>query len=192
MTPGTNFNHPTPGSTIKVAPITNLKDIQRIKNDLKEQPRNLALFTLGINTNLRASDLIRITAGQVRNLQPMGELSIREKKTGKIRRINLNKSCIDTVQNYLAAVNLKDDDVLFNLTVPSVNRLVKHWCEWADLKGNFGAHTLRKTFAYHQYFTFRVPLAILTVMFNHHSEAQTLDYICVQPTQVIDAYANEI
>ena len=47
-------------------------------------------FTLGINTNLRASDLLAITAGMVRDKE---ELVLKERKTGKERRINLNEQC---------------------------------------------------------------------------------------------------
>lgn len=44
--------------------------------------RALCLFTLGINTNLRASDLLRITAGMVRHLEAGDELTLKEQKTG--------------------------------------------------------------------------------------------------------------
>lgn len=55
-----NPNHPKKGSTIKVDPIRKLKDIKAIKKLLANKPRDLALFTIGINTNLRASDLLRL------------------------------------------------------------------------------------------------------------------------------------
>jgi hypothetical protein len=50
-----NPNAPRKGSKIKVEPICSLKDIQLIRRMLQEKPRDLALLTLGINTNLRAS-----------------------------------------------------------------------------------------------------------------------------------------
>ena len=55
-----NPNAPRKGSKIKVEPIRSLKDIQLIRRMLQENPRDLALFTIGINTNLRASDLLRL------------------------------------------------------------------------------------------------------------------------------------
>ena len=36
------------------------------------------------------------------------------------------------------------------MTVSSVHRLVKSWCRDIGLKGNYGSHSLRKTFGYHQ------------------------------------------
>ena len=53
--PPRNPNRPAPGSTIRVEPIKQLKAIKKM---LAGRPRDLALFALGINTNLRASDLI--------------------------------------------------------------------------------------------------------------------------------------
>jgi len=64
-----NPNHPKKGSQIKVAPIKKLKDFKAIKKILANKPRDLALFTIGINTNLRASDLLRLKVGQVKDLK---------------------------------------------------------------------------------------------------------------------------
>jgi integrase len=173
-----NPNHPKKGSTIKVDPIKKLKDIRAIKKLLHDKPRDLCLFTLGINTNLRASDLLRITVKMVRDLKAGDELSLKEKKTGKHRRITLNKAVIAAIQGLLASRKYKDKDPLFLgqrglLTVSSVNRLVKTWCNQINLKGNYGSHSLRKTFGYHQRVTFNVGVPELMVAFNHSSQRET-------------------
>lgn len=198
MKKGENFNHPRKGSKLKVEPIKDLKDIKTIKSLLKDRPRDLALFTVGINTNLRASDLLSIKAGTVRGLNPMDEIEVREKKTSKMRRINLNKACVDAIQGLLASAPFSDGDFLFKsqrgpvLTVPSVNRLTKEWCQTVNLKGRYGAHTLRKTWGYHQRVTFGRGLPELMVCFNHSSQRQTLDYLCVQPEEVRSVYKNQL
>jgi len=198
MKKGQNFNHPKRGAQIKVEPIKRFKDIKAIKKLLAGRPRDLALFTVGINTNLRASDLLRIKAGHVKDLKPMSDLEIREKKTGKLRRVTLNKSCVDVIQELLASHDHADSDPLFKgrgnepLTVPSVNRLVKQWIDAINLQGNYGCHTLRKTFGYHQRVTFNVGIPELMVCFNHSSQRQTLDYLCIQPEEIRSVYANEI
>jgi integrase len=193
-----NQNHPRPGSTIKVEPIRDLKDIKLIRRLLADKPRDECLFTLGINTNLRASDLVRITAGQVRGLKEGDEIELKEKKTGKARRITLNKAVIASIRRLLASRDYRDEEPLFigqrgnALTVQSVHRLVKGWCRMAKLKGNYGSHTLRKTFGYHQRVTFGVGLPELMVVFNHSSQAQTLQYLCVQPDEVRNIYQNAL
>ena len=90
-------NAPHKGKKIKVEPITKLEDIEQIKHQLKkDQPRDLALFVVGINTALRASDLVRIKTKQVKDLQAGGEIEIKEKKTKKNKRVTLNSACIET------------------------------------------------------------------------------------------------
>jgi len=198
QTTSPNPNRPQKGSTIKVEPIKDKKAIGRIKKLLADNPRDLALFTLGINTNLRASDLLRIKVEQVRGLKAGDEIEIKEKKTAKRRRITLNKAVIATIDQLLKSDGYQDSDYLFKsqraavLTVQSVHRLVKGWCKALNLKGNYGSHTLRKTWGYHQRVTFGVGLPELMVAFNHASQRQTLDYLCVQPEELKSIYENEL
>lgn len=198
MKEGQNYNHPKKGSKIRVDPIKRVKDIQTIKKLLADKPRDLALFTTGINTNLRASDLLRIKVKDVSGLKPMDEITLKEKKTGKDRRVSLNKACVDSINNLLASKTYNSNDPLFYgrdnkpLTVPSVNRLVKGWCKEINLKGNYGSHTLRKTFGYHQRVTFNVGIPELMECFNHSTQRQTLDYLCIQPEEIKSVYANEL
>jgi len=192
-----NPNHPKKGSVIRVDPIRNIKDIKSIRKLLADQPRNLALFILGTNTNLRASDMLEIKAGQVCGLKPMDEIEIRERKTGKHRRITLNKTVVEATSTLLATFPYHSDDLLFRgqrgpLTVPSLTRLVKSWCKAINLQGNFGSHSLRKTWGYHQRVTFSCSLPELMICFNHSTQKQTLDYLCIQPKEIRSIYANEI
>jgi integrase len=195
-----NLNHPKKGSHISVEPIRRQKDIKLIKKILQDSPRNLCLFILGINTNLRASDLLKIKVEQVRHLQPGEEITLKEKKTKKQRRINLNRACIEAIQNLLKSIKYENDDFLFlsnrknknALTVSSLSTLVKKWCKDINLKGNYASHTLRKTWGYHQRVTFGVGIPELMVCFNHTSQKQTLDYLCVQPEEIKSVYQNEL
>ena len=197
MKKGQNSNHPKKGDRIKVEPIRQVKDIKAIKRMLKDKPRDYCLFVLGINTNLRASDLLQITAGMVRYLKPGDEFELREKKTGKTRRITLNKASVEAAQRLLSSREYEDIAPLFVgqrglLTVPSVNRLVKQWTSGINLRGNYGSHSLRKTWGYHQRVTFQRGIPELMVAFNHSSQRQTLDYLCVQPEEIRDLYMNEL
>jgi len=63
-----NKNHPAKGSKIAVEPIKEIKNIKAIKKLLADKPRDFCLFTMGINTNLRASDLLSIIVEQVATL----------------------------------------------------------------------------------------------------------------------------
>ena len=54
-----NPNRPKKGDVIRTEPIRKPEDLQAIKELLKDEPRNLAVFTFGVNTALRASDILR-------------------------------------------------------------------------------------------------------------------------------------
>lgn len=197
MGKGENFNHPKRGSTIKVEPIRKKKDIQTIKSLLKDNPRDYALFVIGINTNLRAGDMLGIKASHVKGKKAGDEIEIIEQKTRKRRRITINKSVADGLNFLLSSYEYQDDDPLFMgqrgpLTVPTLSRMVKHWCKSIHLKGNYAAHTLRKTWGYHQRVTFNVGIPELMVCFNHSTQRQTLDYLCVQPDEIKSIYENEL
>jgi integrase len=197
MEKGQNFNHPPKGSSIKVEPIKSKKHIQTIKKLLADKPLDYALFTVGINTNLRASDLLRIKVKQVKGLKPNDEIVLNEKKTKKERRINLNKACIFAIKRLLASNEYSYKDYLFTgqrgvLTVPTVNAKVKAWCRSINLKGNYGSHTLRKTWGYHQRVSFGTDLPTLMECFNHSTQKQTLAYLCVQPEEIKNVYENEL
>lgn len=191
------INHPKAGSKITVDPVRNLIDIQEIKGLIYSNPLYSALFCVGINTGLRASDLLKITAEQVCDLKPMDEITVKEKKTGNIRRITLNGACIEAINRLLAASEYQSGASLFSgqrgaLTVSTVGALVKKWCRQVGLRGNFASHTLRKTFGYHQRTTFGVCLPELMKVFGHSSERQTLAYIGIQEEAIKNIYTNAL
>lgn len=211
------LNHPKVGDKIKVEPIKEQKDIKAIKRLLVDKPRDLAIFTLGINTNLRASDLLKITVGHVRHLQPGEHFNLREQKTGKDKSITVNKTVHEAIKALLATMlDAQDSDLLFQsrkgkqrkaieikggkvrqpvvgeISVPYLNGLVKGWCDEINLKGNFGSHTLRKTFGYMHRTINKTDLPTLMHMFNHSSQKQTLEYLCIQPEEIRDAYLFEL
>jgi len=195
-------NRPEKGSQIAVQPIKDPRDIARLKKLLASNPRDLAIFTLGINTNLRASDILALTVGHVKTLNPGDELfRYREKKTSKERTITINRLVYNALQALLVTMpDAQDGDPLFQsrkgrgaLTVSTLNNMVKAWCaEDLKLKGNYGSHTLRKTFGYQHRVLHGTDIPTLMEMFNHSTQKQTLTYLCIQPEEIKNAYLKEI
>lgn len=193
-------NHPQPGSTIRVDPIRRPKDIQTIKRLLADKPRDLCLFILGINTNLRGGDLLRVKVGEVRHLAIGESFVVREQKTGKLRRITINAVVHEAVQALLAETpDVLDENFLFcsqktgvMLTVPALNKMVKSWCRQINLPGNYGSHTLRKSWGFAMRTRHGVDVPTLMTIFNHSTQRQTLDYLGIQETEVQECYLNEV
>lgn len=195
-----NANHPKKGSSIKVEPIRDLKSIKRIKTQLANNPRDLCLFTLGINTAYRGNELLSITVGQVAHLKPGARLDIKQSKNKRYRATTLNAAVIESIKAWLAVHpdNRPDAPLFYSkkdrkaLLVSTLSRMVKNWCKAADLHGNYGSHTLRKTWGYHQRKTFEKHTALLTWAYGHTSESQTLEYLCIQPDEITELFASEL
>lgn len=193
-------NHPMKGDTIKVDPIRDPKDIKLIKKMLADNPRNLCLFVVACNTALRASDLLKIRIGQVRDLEPGRFFTVRERKTGKERSITVNNTVHEAIKSLLKTMpDAQDHEPLFQsrkgkqaLCVPYFSGLVKGWCREANLKGNFGSHSCRKTTGYQLRVQHRVDIPTLMVLFNHSTQRQTLTYLGIQESDIKSAYMNEI
>ncbi|MFZ5616468.1 MAG: tyrosine-type recombinase/integrase [Pseudomonadota bacterium] len=198
--PQGNRNHPPKGSTIKVEPIRDIAAIERIKRNLQSQPRDYCLFVLGINTAYRANELLSLTCGQVAYLVPGDVLDLKQSKTKKHRAVTLNHAAAAAIQLWLTVhPEPKDDAPLFRsrtdrpLTVSTVSNMVKAWCKDAGLHGNYGSHTLRKTWGFHQLRQNtetrpHMVLPILMQAYGHTSQEQTLDYLCIQSDEVANLF----
>jgi len=194
---GENPHRPAPGSVLKVEPIRDKRAIGRIKKMLRDHPRDLCLFVLGINTAFRANELLSIKVGQVRSLLPGDVLSVKQSKTGKFRQVTVNDTVVEAISLHLADNRLMDDEPLFMgkrgcLTVPTVSTMVKTWCENAGLKGSYGSHTLRKTWGYWQRMERGTAVPLLMEAFGHATQQQTLAYLGIQAAEIAQIYEMEL
>jgi integrase len=197
-----NRNHPLPNSIIRVEPFRESQDLERIRVLLKDRPRDLCILNLGVNTNLRAIDLVNLTVNQVRYLKPGELLELRESKTKKRRSVTINQTCYRSIQALLNSESMNGvDDATFlfqsrkgrgKLRANTLNTMVKKWAREINLKGNYGSHTLRKTFGYIHRTKLGTDIPTLMRMFNHSTQRQTLEYLCIQPQEIRDAYMKEI
>ena len=195
MLKGQNVNHPKRGSSTKKEPIRDRKAIKRIKHNLEDQPRNLCLFTLGINSAYRANELLSLKVGQVDYLSAGDLLELKQSKQQEYRAITINQTAVEAIELWLSHhPNPRSNEPLFpstqkdkTLTVPTVCNLLKQWCEEAGLQGNFGSHTMRKTWGYWQYQN-DAAIPLLMEAFGHTTQKQTLDYLCIQSAEIQELY----
>lgn len=193
-------NHPPRGASIKVEPIRNVADIRRIKKLREGSPRDLCLFTFGINTAFRANELLSIHVGDVAHLRAGDRFELKQRKTQTYRAITLNKTVVNAIREWLAVhPDPSPEAPLFRshktgeaLQVSVVSQMVKRWCAEAGLKGNYGSHTLRKTWGYHQRMQGKAALPLLMEAFGHATQRQTLDYLCIQSEEIQELYALEL
>jgi integrase len=199
MKRGGNANHPKRGDRIKVDPIRKIKDIKAISKLTSDNPRDHLLFIMGINNGLRAGDLIKLKVKDVLHLKVGDTLTIKESKTGKDNILVVNKTVFKALRNYLDEVQPYDDEFLFasrkgnsHIQSQAVSKLVKKWTKAINLKGNYGAHTLRKTWGYIQRTVHGVGFEIICKRYNHSSPAITMRYLGIQDKEVHGILMNEI
>ena len=184
-----------------VDPLKNKKDIQKIKQYLKgkDNKRDYMLFVVGINVGLRVGDLLKLKIKDVidNNGNFKDKIVITEEKTDKTRNLKLNDSVKESIKLYLDSLKSYDmDDYLFKsrkgnkpLRVDSTHKIIKNTLRELNIKGNYGTHTLRKTWSYHIYMSNssnpRI-LAILQKALNHSSQAVTLRYIGIEQEEILD------
>lgn len=146
-----------------VEPICNRKKIAQIKNLLRGQGRyrDLLLFVVGINSALRIADLLQLKIGHF--LGEKGQIKnrfwIKEQKRGKRHEIAINQSIRETLTEYLKkyphVAKSGENFLFFN---PKTTQPIKRGQAWkiitticADvgLQGDYGTHSLRKTWGFH-------------------------------------------
>ena len=168
-----------------VHPIKTKKDIEKMKACL--HGRDLLLFTIGINSSLRISDILTLKVEDFN-----GEsLRLFEQKTNKYKEIRIN-GAIKKAINELAP----ESGYLFpsqkgNAPISRVQayRILNAAAERAGLDINFGTHTMRKTFAYHAYNNGKgVDIALLMRVLNQNSQRETLRYIGIEQESIDDVY----
>jgi integrase len=166
-----------------VEPIRDRKKISQIKNLLRGEgrQRDLLLFTVGINSALRVSDLLKLQIGDF--MDKAGKIRsrfwIREEKRNKRHEVTINDSIKEAFQEYLVACpaisESSDHYLFFNTRTGDFTDPIKRgqaWkfvagiCDTAGLRGNYGTRTLRKTWGYHARLS-GVDLALIMHTPNH-------------------------
>ena len=199
MKNGGNANHPQKGDRIAVEPIKKRKDIIAIARLTQNNARDHLLFLMGVNNGLRCCDLLNLKVKDVRNLKVGDTLTIKESKTGKDNILVINKTVFKALKNYMDKVQPDDGNYLFSsrkgnshLQSQAVSKLVKKWTKAINLKGNFGCHSLRKTWGYIQRTHYGVGFELICERYKHSSPSITMGYLGIQSREIRKVLMNEI
>jgi integrase len=139
--------------------------------------RDVALWALGIGTGMRIGELLelrvcdfRTSNGRVDALQ-----AVRTTKAKQGRDVQLIPVAREAVEEYLPT--LRRTELLFPITRQHARRLVKEWCEAAHVEGQFGTHSMRKTFATIAYDRSGGDAALTARVTGHRNPTQLMSYI---------------
>jgi integrase len=180
-----------------VEPIRNKAKIKQMYNYLNGKNTKYGLlFRFGLNTGLRISDILPIKVKDIFNSNWCFKdyLILNEKKTGKEKKIMLNKILRSTIQSYVKSEKLSFDNYLFysqkgtHIGRVQAYRILKEAAEITGIE-NFGTHSLRKTWGYWTYKVSRYNIGLIMDTFNHSSVRITLRYIGVNQDQKDELYS---
>lgn len=166
--------------------------------------RNKMLFLIGINVGLRASDLVALKwnfffndNGEFKDsysLQPK-----KTKKTKKFVKLYLNQVVRKAITDYIEQYPIQDmNDYLFKsrkgdgaISERALWKIIVDAAADAGLDGNYGSHSLRKSFGFwvwHNAEDKEKALVMLMAIFNHSSVATTKKYIGIMDEEIEDVF----
>jgi integrase len=166
------------------------------------------LFSLAIDSMLRAGDIVYLTVADVcdRRGRALENPVIRQRKTARPVILDLSAATRQLIERHVAANGLIGSDLLFTandraalarrakageiqvpLSVRTIERKVK---AWADLGGHvdvsaFSAHSLRKTRAAHVY-SHTKDIATVSRLLGHTSVQHTDRYLGITQQAAVE------
>lgn len=154
------------GNKTRVNPLKNDTDVKAMaaylkKTDAERGQAAFIVWVLCVNGGLRVSDALELriasVCGQGKKVKP--ELTIAEKKTGKLRLIPLGENVRRELQGYIDGLRWKDGIKYQSYLFPSSRKKGQHVSyQWmynrvkeaaaaCGLGENIATHVMRKTFA---------------------------------------------
>ena len=185
-----------------VQPIRDKKKINTIKKILlAKNIRDYCLFTLGINSGLRISDLLNL---QIRNVvdengKIRDRITLREKKTSKTKDFPISDIARKAISEYLKTRKFEFDEPFFlskkqnngkaALQRDQAYKIINNAAREIGIKEKIGTHTLRKTFGYHAYQS-GASIEVIQKLLNHSAPSITLRYIGITQDDLDGVYLN--
>jgi len=156
----TIINHPEPwnkGKLLGQKPPLKLKEIWgiRIRLQLANETKELALFNLAIDSKLRGCDLVKLKVRDIAHgTRVMSRAMVMQQKTKQPVQFEITQQTRESITDWIVKSNLKPEDFLFpsrihetpHITRRHYARIVKSWVSLIGLDPNdYGTHSLRRT-----------------------------------------------
>ena len=134
-----------------------LKDIWaiRVRLQIADRVRDLPLFNLGIDSKLRACDLVKLCARDVcHGKRVAAQAIVMQQETQRPVQFEITEPTREAVAAWVARAGLRNDDFLFpsrvhtspRLSTRQYARIVDLWVSGIGLdSGNYGTHSMRRT-----------------------------------------------
>ncbi len=160
MNQGRDTSHPKPwnkGKLVGQKCPFKLKDLWniRVRLQLAQRTRELALFELGIDSKLRACDLVALRVRDISHGDRVASRAIvMQHKTNRPVQFEITVPTRDALTTWIKKAGLRSEDHLFpsrlheseHLSTRQYARIVDSWVDEIGLdSANYGTHSMRRT-----------------------------------------------
>ena len=174
-----------------------LKDIWaiRVRLQLSDQTRDLALFNLAIDSKLRACDLVKLMLRDIAHGdQISSRATVMQQKTGRPVQFEITALTREALSAWVRCAGIRHDGYLLPsrchasplLSTRQYSRIVHRWVEQAGLDSqSYGTHTMRRTKASLIYRRTK-KLRAVRILLGHTKIESTVRYLGIDVDDVLE------
>ncbi len=174
-----------------------LRDIWsiRVRLQISEKTRDLALFNLAIDSKLRACDLTKLRVRDIAHgMQVTPRAIVMQQKTHRPVQFEITDQTRAALEAWIHQTQLRNEDFLFpsrlhrsdHLSTRQYARIVKAWVTSIDLDpAMYGTHTLRRTKASLIYRRTK-NLRAVQLLLGHTKLESTVRYLGIEVEDALD------
>ncbi|EZQ15640.1 integrase [Halopseudomonas bauzanensis] len=174
-----------------------LRDIWsiRVRLQISEKTRDLALFNLAIDSKLRACDLTKLRVRDIAHgMQVTPRTIVMQQKTHRPVQFEITDQTRAALEAWIHQAQLRNEDFLFpsrlhrsdHLSTRQYARIVKAWVTSIDLDpAMYGTHTLRRTKASLIYRRTK-NLRAVQLLLGHTKLESTVRYLGIEVEDALD------
>ena len=174
-----------------------LKDIWalRVRFQMENRVRELALFNLGIDSKLRGCDLVGLKVRDICHGDPVASRAmVMQHKTQRPVQFEITPPTRDAVQKWIKEAELKSDDFVFpsrihdspHLGTRQYARFLEHWVEELGLDpADYGTHSMRRTKATLIYRRTK-NLRAVQLLLGHRKLESTVRYLGIEVDDALE------
>ncbi len=197
LTPTTHREAWNKGKIVGQKTPLKIKDIWaiRIRLQLTNRVRELALFNLGLDSKLRACDLVKLKVRDVcHGSRVATRATVMQQKTSTPVQFEITQGTRDAVEAWIRAENLQPEGPLFpsrianheHLGTRQYARIVDGWIEEIGLDpANYGTHTMRRTKASLVYRRTK-NLRAVQLLLGHQKLESTVRYLGIEVEDALE------
>ena len=167
----------------------------RIRLQLSNHIRDLALFNLAIDSKLRSCDLIKIRLMDIAHgTTVMSRAIVMQQKTHQPVQFEITEQTRESISNWIDSANLKSQDYLFmsrfksspHISTRQYARIVEKWVSQIGLDStSYGTHSMRRTKATLIYRRTK-NLRAVQLLLGHRKLESTVRYLGIEVDDALE------